>query len=197
MCRSSFMDADSTQKIRMLGVLVANSQWLWTGRSPGFAMTASASKLNQQITSSIQLIQMWIYLQSTTSIHVRRLSKETDQAMLFYGRPRIQFLTTNSAFFFRDNFFGTSTITTRDDGATFGHGVMILPPKYLEYSAFSSVFGLCNFSGKDKPCTYIFAWTQTDSNSHAVCQKRSLIILSMSSTIRKLELSTARLISVK
>jgi hypothetical protein len=34
---------------------------------------------------------------------------------------------------------------------------MILPPKYLEYSAFSSVFGLCNFSGKDKPCTYIFA----------------------------------------
>lgn len=34
---------------------------------------------------------------------------------------------------------------------------MILLPKYLEYSAFSSVFGLCNFSGKDRPCTYIFA----------------------------------------
>lgn len=49
---------------------------------------------------------------------------------------------TNSAFLFRDNFFGTSMITIRADGATFEHGAMILPPKYLEYGVFSWVFGL-------------------------------------------------------
>lgn len=49
--RSNFMDANSIQKIRMFRVLVANSQWFWVGRLSGSAVTASASKPNQQTTS--------------------------------------------------------------------------------------------------------------------------------------------------
>ena len=62
-------------------------------------------------------------------------------------------------------------ITIRADGATFKHGAMILPPKYLEYGVFSSVF---DFLGKDRPCIYRFA---TDTNGFELARVLSKEVL--------------------
>ena len=88
-------------------------------------------------------------------------------------------------------------ITIRADGATFEHGAMILPPKYLEYGVFSSVFGLCNFSGKNRPCIYMFAMDKNGFQIACVLSKEVLDHTKYEFYLPQMELSTVRLIFVK
>lgn len=61
----------------------------------------------------------------------------------------------------------------------------------------SSVFGLCNFSGKNRPCIYMFAMNTNGFQITRVLSKEVLEHTKYEFYLPQMELSTARLIFVK